>query len=139
MNNARVPPAWRLEFARVQVWLGRWPLLRSLSWRFSPHRFQPFNFTRADRYPWPFAFARDQLPANANILSFGCSTGEEIISLKAYLPSAHIRGQDIDPRNVAIARRRVAYLKGVEVLCTAGANPEISGSHRPRDRCYADS
>jgi len=71
--------------------------------------FQPFNDTAADRYPRLFQFVQSELGAgNAlDILSFGCSTGEEVFTLRRYFPRAAIRGIDINPRNIAICRRRL--------------------------------
>jgi SAM-dependent methyltransferase len=70
--------------------------------------FQPFSDTYPDRYPDVFGLVRDQLADGSavRILSFGCSTGEEVFSLRRYFPSAQIRGLDINPLNVAICRRR---------------------------------
>jgi SAM-dependent methyltransferase len=42
------------------------------------------------------------------LLSFGCSTGEEVFTLRRYLPNATIRGIDIDPASIATATRRLA-------------------------------
>jgi hypothetical protein len=52
--------------------------------------FQAASVTRANRYPEIFAFVRSQLGEdfNGRILSFGCSTGEELMTLRAYFPHA---------------------------------------------------
>ena len=39
-----------------------------------------------------------------SILSYGCSTGEEALSLADYLPGATIDAVDINPRSIALAR-----------------------------------
>jgi len=64
--------------------------------------FQPENTTRPNRYPEIFAWLRETLAADPTprILSFGCSTGEEIVTLKSYLPQAHITGIDINRGNL---------------------------------------
>ncbi len=69
-------------------------------------RFQPYGYTLPDRYPWLFGFAREALRGVAapRLLSFGCSTGEEVFSLRRYFPDAHLKGVDIDPRNIAACR-----------------------------------
>lgn len=71
-------------------------------------RFQPYNHTLPDRYPWLFGFAAgaigDREPLN--ILSFGCSRGDEVFTLETYFPRANIRGIEIDPRDVAVCRSR---------------------------------
>ena len=82
-------------------------LLDRLRWRFSANRFQPFNYTLPDRYPWLFAFARDQVGdgSDRKLLSFGCSTGLEALSLRRYFSEAAIRAVDISPANIAACRR----------------------------------
>src|SRR6185312_914791 len=58
--------------------------------------------TRIDRYPLAFRFARDQLgdEATTHILSFGCSTGEEVFTLRRYFPVATIKGIEVDPTRI---------------------------------------
>lgn len=75
-----------------------------------PNLFQPFIDTAPDRYPFLFYFAREKLEANpkARVLSFGCSTGEEVFALRRYLPLAAIKGIDINRRNIAICNGRLA-------------------------------
>ena len=71
--------------------------------------FQPNNDTQPDRYPEIFRFVQSQLGAGSaiRILSFGCSTGEEVFSLRHYFPQAVIKGIDINWRNIAACRRRL--------------------------------
>jgi SAM-dependent methyltransferase len=73
-----------------------------------PGRFQPYPHTLPDRYPWLFDFAAAQLRdlAAPRLLSFGCSRGDEVFSLRRIIPAATIRGIDIDPANVAICRTK---------------------------------
>jgi SAM-dependent methyltransferase len=70
--------------------------------------FQPFANTGADRYPTIFRFARDILGDGTalRLLSFGCSTGEEVFSLRHYFPQAFVKGIDINPLNVALGEQR---------------------------------
>ena len=79
----------------------------NLLWRLSRNRFQPFNHTLADRYPWLFSFVRERLGdgPDTRLLSFGCSTGLEAISLRGYFAGATIKGLDIAPKNIAQCRR----------------------------------
>lgn len=68
---------------------------------------QPRPDTWLDRYPQLFAALAsrlDHLP-EPRILSFGCSTGQEVRSLRRHIPRAIITGMDINPRSVAEARR----------------------------------
>lgn len=46
------------------------------------------------------------------LLSFGCSTGEEVFSLRRYFPAAEIVGIDINPWAIAVCRRRLAAVGG---------------------------
>jgi len=71
--------------------------------------FQPEPTTGADRYPGIFGYVRDRLGADASarLLSFGCSSGEEIFTLRRYFPRAQIKGIDINRRNIAAARRQL--------------------------------
>ena len=74
----------------------------------APHRrasFSPTTHTRPDRYPWLFGFAAAALRdrPQLRILSFGCSRGEEVFSLRRYFPTAQVKGVDINARNIARA------------------------------------
>jgi len=64
--------------------------------------------TWMDRYPQVFSACRDYFGARPDlrILSFGCSTGEEVITLRSYFPSAWITGAEINPRSLAVCRKR---------------------------------
>ena len=70
--------------------------------------FQPFVDTYPDRYPQIFEFVRAQLGdgPHVRLLSFGCSTGEEVFSLRRYFAAAQIRGLDINPLNIVVCLRR---------------------------------
>jgi len=72
--------------------------------------FQPSNDTSADRYPRIFRFLQAELGAEtpARILSFGCSTGEEVFTLRRYFPHATLKGIDINRANIALCRKRLA-------------------------------
>lgn len=70
--------------------------------------YQPYGTTSTDRYPEIFKLVREQVGdgPRVRILSFGCSTGEEVFSLRRYFPEAAIVGYDINPFNIAICRRQ---------------------------------
>lgn len=55
--------------------------------------FQPYARTAFDRHPRIFSCVRDRVPDSdtTRILSFGCSTGEEVFSLRRYFPQAKIQ------------------------------------------------
>lgn len=84
---------------------------RALLMRLRPSAggFQPINFTRPNRYPAVFAFLRETVGAveALRILSFGCSTGEEVFTLRDLFPRAVIKGLDINPGNIADCVRRL--------------------------------
>ena len=40
------------------------------------------------------------------ILSFGCSTGEEVVTLRRYFPAAHLVGSEVNARRLEICRAR---------------------------------
>jgi trans-aconitate methyltransferase len=64
--------------------------------------------TARNRYPKLFEIASKELKEThkPNILSFGCSTGEEVLSIKEYIPNADIVGVDINHRSLAKAHKR---------------------------------
>lgn len=71
--------------------------------------FQPFNDTADDRYPEIFSWLAQAVEGSdrLSVLSFGCSTGAEVFSLRRYLPSADILGLDISRGNVSDCNRRL--------------------------------
>ena len=78
------------------------------------------NKTSLNRYPEIFAAAVALLPAAFRILSFGCSTGEECVTLADYFPAATIIGTDINPLNLWKARKfrseRIRFVYAVDRL-----------------------
>lgn len=62
--------------------------------------YQLSTFTKKYRYPTLFKETANYLQnvSNPTILSFGCSTGEEVISIGELIPNAQIIGVDIDNR-----------------------------------------
>jgi hypothetical protein len=71
---------------------------RVTQWRFGQRYYQRSTFTAPNRYPALFEQCRAYLSGNPSprILSFGCSTGDEVFSFGEYLPSATILGVDIN-------------------------------------------
>jgi spermidine synthase len=69
---------------------------------------QTTSDTREDRYPALFDLAAALAPDAKRILSFGCSTGAELVSLRRRFPGSEIVGVEINPRSRRIAARRVA-------------------------------
>jgi SAM-dependent methyltransferase len=95
-----------------------------------PGRFQPYHHTLPDRYPWLFDFAAAALGdcANGRLLSFGCSRGEEILSLRRYFPHAAITGIDFDANNIAHCRARIDDPR-VRLVTSASTEGEAAGSY----------
>jgi 2-polyprenyl-3-methyl-5-hydroxy-6-metoxy-1,4-benzoquinol methylase len=93
--------------------------------------FQPYNHTLPDRYPWLFRAAALALAGaeHPRLLSFGCSRGDEVLSLRGYFPGAAIRGLDVDPHNISACLARlppgtpgVSFATGA----TTAAEPDAS-------------
>lgn len=66
--------------------------------------------TMDDRYPPYFEALQSHLSgvARPRILSFGCSTGEEVFTLRGYFPQAELTGIDINAHSIAVANRRLS-------------------------------
>jgi len=66
--------------------------------QFSGNYYQIDFYTLNNRYPLLFRQCRHYLSAvpNPRILSFGCSTGEEVFTIGRYMPGASIMGVDIN-------------------------------------------
>ena len=68
--------------------------------------FQEASTTEYNRHPDIFNFLKEKYKdKNIKILSFGCSTGEECVSLNKYLPNASILGVDINKKSLAKAKQ----------------------------------
>lgn len=94
--------------------------------------FQPFSMTAFNRYPRIFSFIRNHVPDNAasRILSFGCSTGEEVFSLRRYFSQAEITGIDINPRSIAVCRKKLERCGDTRIRFTlaSSADAELEAS-----------
>jgi hypothetical protein len=90
--------------------------------------------TWMDRYPDIFTAVRDHLGASSDvaILSFGCSTGEEIVSLRQYLPQARLVGAEINERSLAICRARPVD----DRIAFVYSSPEHIEAHAPYDAIF---
>lgn len=94
-------------------------------------RFQPYLYTLPDRYPWLFDFARTALrdvPA-PRLLSFGCSRGDELISLRRTFPNGTIRGLEISRRAASACRARIDSDDRASVAIAADASGERSEAY----------
>jgi Methyltransferase domain len=93
--------------------------------------FQPYGDTRADRYPVVFRFVREALGAERplRLLSFGCSTGDEVFALRRYFPAAYIKGIDIDRGSIAICQQRRGGDGNVAFEVAGSTAAEETGSY----------
>ena len=68
---------------------------------------QTTPLTYMDRYPKIFSACRDYFDGKQDIkiLSYGCSTGEEVLTLRRYFPNAHIIGAEINKNSLAKCRQ----------------------------------
>jgi hypothetical protein len=101
---------------------GRARLWTRLVHRRELHQTAPYTWR--NRYPVLFDLAAELAPNARRILSFGCSVGEELISLRCRFAHAEIVGAEINPRSRAIARRRIA----ADSRATVSAPEWITGS-----------
>jgi SAM-dependent methyltransferase len=129
---------------RLKIGLRKIPVLRSLAraYRYTldpgyrserrlmhvkPDKlFQPWAYTAFDRHPDLFSFVRGKLPKDGalRILSYGCSTGEEVFSLRKYFPLAEIVGIDINPRSISICRRKQMRSRDMRMRFVHAATPQ---------------
>lgn len=93
-------------------------------------RFQPYHHTMPNRYPWLFGFAAAALGnrENCSLLSFGCSRGDEVLTLRDYFPRARITGIDFDKTNIAHCRTRIKDAK-VRLVEAATTEAEMTQSY----------
>ncbi|HVX41312.1 MAG TPA: class I SAM-dependent methyltransferase, partial [Gemmatimonadaceae bacterium] len=89
-----------------------------------PGTFQPSNHTVPNRYPVIFRRAAHALQdrKQPRILSFGCSVGDELFSLRAYFPDAFITGIDINRWNVVLCRIRLARARDRRIRVAVGSS-----------------
>ena len=94
----------------ISNWLRRRSSVRALRRGYYRRYDQISNDTSLDRYPQVFAYASELLSDTSSdrltLLSFGCSTGEECISLRRYFPSAWIDGVDVNKKNIRVCKAR---------------------------------
>ena len=79
------------------------------------------NYTEYDRYPDLSSKCSELMKSETdlNILSYGCSTGEEVFTLRQYFPDAFIVGVDINKQNIKRANsknrdRRIIFSDDIE-------------------------
>jgi len=91
-----------------------------------PGQFQTYNYTLPDRYPWLFQFAAASLTAgDLRLLSFGCSRGDEVLTLRKYFPTAAIKGIDVDPTNIAHSQSRIPQGQKQDIAFATAASTAL--------------
>ena len=90
--------------------------------------FQPYGDTAFDRYPDEFR-AIASLVEPRRVLSFGCSSGAELATVRRYFPAAEIRGIDANPLAVRRARSMMRDDERVEVVRATDAAGEPPASY----------
>jgi hypothetical protein len=87
-----------------------------------------------DRYPAEFAAARQFFAGrkSVKILSYGCSTGEEVLTLRRYFPHAAIVGAEINPVRLAKCRS-LAVDDGITFI---PSEPVLLEKHAPFDAIF---
>ncbi|MBY0283126.1 MAG: class I SAM-dependent methyltransferase [Sphingomonas sp.] len=88
---------------------------------------QSNTVTWLDRYPQLFAAAQTELSENTApaILSFGCSSGEEVVSLRRYFPSARLVGAEINAVQLAACMHLAADPQMTFIRSTPAAIAEL--------------
>ncbi|THD35891.1 MAG: hypothetical protein E7773_08045 [Sphingomonas sp.] len=102
--------------------------------RFAREVHQDVTLSQRDRYPLLFGTARDLLadvPA-PTILSFGCSAGEEVLSLQDYIPGATIVGAELNRARLRQCRRLPPHPNRIFVESTAAT----IAAHGPYDAIF---
>ncbi len=104
---------------------------------FSKKFHQISHFTLYDRYPHLFAFAKSYFEKknhkSVNILSYGCSTGEECFSINEYIKNANIIGVDSSLKVLAKAREHNTH-SNIRFL---ESTPENIHKNGPYDLIFA--
>lgn len=71
------------------------------------------NTTKKDRYPEIFKAVKEEFKRRhknpGKVMSFGCSTGEECLTLQEYFPNSRIIGVDINKRNLRKCQQRIQH------------------------------
>ena len=99
---------------------------------------QPEATTGVGRYPEILGFVAKEMAKieRPRLLSWGCSTGAELLALHAAVPHAQIVGVDINPRSLALAARAIEGIPGI-TLVQSGDPAELAGQSFDAVLCLA--
>lgn len=106
--------------------------LRAMRRRHDGLILQPYPTTFEDRYPEVFTALAAQLADVAEpwILSYGCSDGSEVRSLRRWFPRARIVGLDPNARMIAKARAHLARNPDEGISYVEAGSPDALGAMR---------
>lgn len=140
----QIPGIRRLRLLRLRHWGATAEKRESARLQLAaPHNlFQPSGFTLAFRYPQIFRFIHQELvgsPGPIRLLSFGCSTGEELASLHALFPDSQLTGLDISAHRIAEAASRLRRLQdnGQLHLRVGSSADDLPSGTAPFDAIFA--
>lgn len=111
---------------------------RSEIWgRFRRRVHQTTAHTALNRYPKAFNEAQQLLQSRTDLklLSFGCSTGEEVVSLRSYFPGAKIVGAEVNFARL-IQCRKLQISGAIDFVRSTDHN---IAKHGPYDAIFAMS
>ena len=99
---------------------------------------QPEATTGMGRYPEIIGFVAKEMEniERPRLLSWGCSTGAELLALQAAVPHAQIVGVDINPRSLALAARAIEGIPEI-TLIQSGDPAELAGQSFDAVLCLA--
>lgn len=111
------------RLVRSPIYRSEWLLIREKP----DNLFQPYSETRFNRYPGIFSFVCQQLSnvKMPRLLSYGCSRGEEVFTLRDYFPAAEIVGIDINSRNISICHKKLKQ-NGDSRICFKQAGSPVA-------------
>ena len=99
---------------------------------------QPEATTGVGRYPEILGFVAKEMAKleRPQLLSWGCSTGAELLALHAAVPHAKITGVDINPRSLVLAARAIGGIPEI-TLVQSGDPAELAGQSFDAVLCLA--
>jgi hypothetical protein len=121
-------PGWHALVLARQLLAGGEPRQNAVARILRPDNlFQPQGTTAHGRYAEELEAAKEALATSTpDILSFGCSSGEELLTLRSHFPSARIRGLDSSPVAVR-AGRRLVHGAGEDAAISVARAGDASG------------
>lgn len=106
--------------------------MRHMQRRHADQILQPYPTTFEDRYPEVFTALSAHLwdIASPNILSYGCSDGSEVRSLRRWFPQARITGIDPNAMMIGQARAHLALNPDPGITYIEANTPDVLGDER---------